>query len=501
MKSRCTETLMLSLTVVCVSIISILLLTSPAAADGGPIIPDAFLWASLTENQQIAVVKINPDASVNVDLFISMQDKSGESHEIVYFLPLGYSPANFMSRETTTAEFDTQLTQRYDVALREEARRQEETRASLFPGHVFLNGIWLIPFIAPLVLTGCAGSFAPVASLNTTNSQIDIYGLDTTTDITDLVDVAGLDKSVENTLERLRGQKIAVVKLRTQPVKSNQAGSYQNPGQPGLHFSWTDMPVNSSNSNQSTFTYPLGTGSAWSNPIEITRVYIIAPQEISFEVKYPQLGEYFSEVYVGNLIHRMRDISAQSKPAYTIESANDGNNQIWRATYRLSNSSEDIVVSISKSGTAGVLIKRIFPLRLPIGYSITISIIISLVLWVIAWRYIMPWRIPILSYSLKSPRLWADALVFPGINLGLIMAIALSVILVFLIPPIGILLIIIALIGLLCLPLLIFQNKYKKVSEQSRARLFVTYLMLIFSSNIVYFAIGTIFTTILVGIT
>ncbi len=70
----------------------LLALPSPAKADGGPILSDPELWAQLKEGQQTAVVTLKDNNTVNVDLFASILDESGQSHEVVFFVPLGKDP-------------------------------------------------------------------------------------------------------------------------------------------------------------------------------------------------------------------------------------------------------------------------------------------------------------------------------------------------------------------------------------------------------------------------
>src|SRR5512142_3416379 len=59
-----------------------------AGADGGPAV-DPALYGKLQEGQQVGVVTIKDLNTVSVDLFVSILDQTGESHEIVYFVPLG----------------------------------------------------------------------------------------------------------------------------------------------------------------------------------------------------------------------------------------------------------------------------------------------------------------------------------------------------------------------------------------------------------------------------
>ena len=92
----------------------------PARADGGPIVgPD--LWAALKEGQQIAVVTLKDTDSAEVDLFISLLDNTGESHEVVFFVPLGVDAADFRVVEKNSVDFDEDNTEGLDLILRKNA--------------------------------------------------------------------------------------------------------------------------------------------------------------------------------------------------------------------------------------------------------------------------------------------------------------------------------------------------------------------------------------------
>ncbi len=485
----------------------------PALADGGLVIPDPLVWGSLTENQQIAVIRLNEDQTVKVDLFISMQDKTGVSHEITYFLPLGNRPANFQGDERTSAEFDQSFTSQLDSLLNTKSSYKGDTQLALLSGPFLMNGGWLLPIAVPLMLTGC-GSFAgPEAALSTPNSQINIYGLDADTSIAALADIEGLDQSVQDTLERFRGQKIAIIKIKTQPVSPTPAsGSYrQDNTQPGLHFSWTSPLGRDADTGNLTFTYPLGTGTAWANPIPITRVYIMAPRSSNFQVKYPKLGEEFTADSVRSLVARTRDIQAYGKPAYSVEEYADSSDHAWRITYTHSNSSEDIVITFGNSSGLGGWIDTHFPLYIPVGYTVIISLVLSLLSWVAAWRYIVPRRLGV-KYSWRSFRLWTDSLLYPMMNFGLMIGgiFVLSIALVIIIGLFSmifhsdiVLMVIGVIAGLGCLALIswlparLFVNKIRKdCPQQPRIRLWTTYIFMLIAANAGYFVIGLVYTAL-----
>lgn len=58
----------------------------PVRADGGVIV-GYDLWIALKEGQQIAVITIQNKDTTKIDLFISILDKTNESHEVGLFPP------------------------------------------------------------------------------------------------------------------------------------------------------------------------------------------------------------------------------------------------------------------------------------------------------------------------------------------------------------------------------------------------------------------------------
>src|SRR4030042_1991888 len=77
----------------------------PARADGGPMV-DPNLYAKLKEGQQVAVITFQDTNTASVDLFISILDQTGESHEIVFFVPLGLKADGFAVREQGSLDFN-----------------------------------------------------------------------------------------------------------------------------------------------------------------------------------------------------------------------------------------------------------------------------------------------------------------------------------------------------------------------------------------------------------
>jgi hypothetical protein len=412
----------------------LLSLPAPAMADGGPILRDPQLWAQLEEGQQIAVVRLGSSNTAQVDLFISMLDRSGVSHEIVFFLPLGTDPSDFSVTEETSLDFDRAVTEELDRILLTEARQtvsyRRSVRWSLLLGTLFINGAWSWPLWLLWSLAGCAApgaQLAPIATYETESSQVAIYGMDEDTDLQALIETTGLAPAVQETLARLEGQQIAVITLQTQPPPEESGSYWQLTGQPGIHLAWTTTLV--SHSAEATYAYPLGTGSAWAHPIEITRVYVVAPTGIDFELQYPKLGSdrsgFSLPLLWGQPKPRIMDADA---PAYAVENAAGDFGRIWRVTYMYSNSAEDVVITrLPEMSRETLAALRWLRFQQPLqSLTYVVGLLVALLVWLVAWRYIMP-RILGMEYHWLDFRLYRDALgwalLYPLTN-GAVLAVA-----------------------------------------------------------------------------
>jgi hypothetical protein len=386
---------------------------APAMADGGPAVAYE-LWTSLKEGQQVAVVTILDQDRARVDLFISILDKTEQSHEIVFFIPLGTKTSYFNAVEKKLLAFDQQATRHLDKIIRDSATRKQRAVQILFSGALLTNGALLVPLWAPVLLTGCAAAEPkPDVTLQTESSQIAVYGIEEDTNLDALVQTTGLPPSVADTLSRLKGQQIAVVKLQTKP--QGQGGTATPPGEPssepGLHLSWQTTLV--PGESGTTYAYPLGTGEAWSKPIELTRVYVVAPKGIDFDIQYPRLGSDQSgfDIIEGARISRYFQI-----PSYAIDEARGSFGRVWRATYTMSNPREDIVITAKAQSAYSRFLARAEDSALMT--SLFFAVVIGLLVWVLAWTWLMPRFL----WGRAGPKVelhWYHALAYPGINIVL----------------------------------------------------------------------------------
>jgi hypothetical protein len=386
----------------------------PAKADGGPVAPYD-LWVNLREGQQIAIITLKNKDTANIDLFISILDATGESHEVTFFLPLGTGASGFGVVEQGIHTFNQQTTEKLDSYIRSYAFNKNLALYTLFGGTLLANGVLLAPLWAPLLLSGCSAvEPKPEATFRTKSSQISIYAIDKNTDLEALVKTTGLDSSVQEVLSRLRGQQIAVIKLRTQPQaeSTSESAVYSEAGEPGIHLFWTASLV--SGESGSTYSYPLGTGASWSKPIELTRVYVVAPPGLDFDVSYPAIGSDES-----GYKQRTQALIADhyQQPAYAVDEARGSFGRVWRATYTQSNSAEDIVI-ITRPQTALSQLYVSMQKNLVL-IAFIFALVFGLAFWVLAWHFLMP-RLIGKEHDPKNRLRCYYSLIYPAINLALI---------------------------------------------------------------------------------
>jgi hypothetical protein len=386
----------------------------PAKADGGTVTPYE-IWVNLKEGQQIAVITLKNEDTAKIDLFISILDATGQSHEVTFFLPLGTNATDFSVAEQDINGFNWGTTEQLDSFIRSNAYKKDLALNELFAGTLLANGFLLVPLWAPLLLSGCgATEQQPEATFQTESSQISIYAIDENTDLGALIETTGLDSSVQELLARLRGQQIAVVKLQTQPQAASTTESAEAPeaGEPGIRLAWTASLVLGESGN--TYSYPLGTGVSWSKPIELTRVYVVAPPGIDFDVSYPEIGSNQSG-YTFRTRSRISDYYETT--AYAVDEASGDFGRVWRATYTQSNSADDIVITARPQTELSKLYAGIQQNTTNLAYIF--AIIFGLAFWVLAWHFLMP-RIIGKGNDPENRLRWYYSLIYPGINLVLI---------------------------------------------------------------------------------
>jgi hypothetical protein len=399
------------------------IMPTKVSADGGPMV-DPLLFAKLKEGQQVAVIRLRDASTSSVDLFVSILDQTGESHEVTYFVPLGIEPIEFQVNEEDSLTFGNSQTADLDRIIFQDYRQDRQYLQNLFAGALLTNGVWLTPLWLPMLLSGCSAPAAPLSSFTTESSQVDVFSIDETTDIEALISTTGLDASVKDTLSRLEGQQIAIIKINTSPLleSSGPSETELSDGEPGLHLSWVTSLT--ANKHGSTYAYPLGTGASWANPIEMTRVYVIAPLDLNFNVQYPKLGPNRSGFVQNEWRFEPRIMDFVDAPAYAVDDAigqwvyyptsSAGYYQsmrVWRATYTNSNSAEDILITVSANRGMGL---RTFLRQQGPEVALIVGLIVAVLFWMLAWYFLVP---RLVGRNFSAPGLWRISLTYIAWNL------------------------------------------------------------------------------------
>jgi len=331
-----------------------------ARADGMLVAPSHML-AFFSEQAQVAVIEVKPDRTVAVDLFVSLLDTSGQSHEVHFLLPLQTMPAEFRVEELTLATFQERLVRPLEELFQRaaEARRnREQTLTRLYTASSLLSGP--CAFAVDWAWTGWPGSGLgraasggpitppPALSVQTEHSQVDVYRALNKDELAALAKMRELPESVRKALTSYVGKPFALLRLRTQPGPARtEQKSWARPDEhPGIHLKFSqDMVM--TGYEYYNYAYPLGTGQGWDQPIPLTQVYISGPDDLPLEVYFPQR-------------HTTTDLRSKRPARITEEAlgyAADGR-QVHVATYLESNPREDVRIGLRGEGQSEFAIQQ-----------------------------------------------------------------------------------------------------------------------------------------------
>jgi len=254
-----------------------------------------------------------------------------------------------------------------------------------------------------------------------------------------------------------------------------------------------------SQSAEARYAYPLGTGSAWAHPIEITRLYVVAPPGQDFRVEYPELGpdqSGFTVPFMGQPRPRIMDVEG---PAYSVEDVVGDFGRIWRVTYMESNSAEDVVITRLPDMSARTLaaLKRPQQLARVLAISYVISLGVALLVWVITWGLVMP-RLLQVQYHWRDPRLYRHAigwaLLYPLTN-GAVLGVAmlLTTLTIGLALALGAPVLLFTLLG--GVSVVLFAQWSSTALGVPRRRAALVYLAVVFITNVVYGFFAVLYAT------
>lgn len=130
--------------------------------------------------------------------------------------------------------------------------------------------------------------------------------------------------------------------------RMNDSAAAGVPDASGIHYHFRH-PMAASDAY--TYTYPLGTGGAWPQPILLTEVYVSCAPEYSLHVNAPQIGKPAEYTELQRMAYRLREPSSAPAvvPLTGSELADPSPHpSAWHRAYLQSNPNADIVVQFAR---------------------------------------------------------------------------------------------------------------------------------------------------------
>jgi len=270
------------------------------------------LWRLIAEENQIAVIKIDEKGFVDVSLFISIVDKSGKSNIVHLVLPFRDKPLSLRAEESVLADFQEQHVWALEKRVREiqfarlRAMRTIDNgfRLALVLG--FPIGLLLTQFsalregvIPPGLVMGSAQRLVPELAVTTEHTRTEVYRVEQPSDVEELLKRTEVSQEqIERLKRQLVGRYLYLLTVKTVPLQTksqsssprSQMGTAVVSERERLGVVFHVRLQASRNSEALTFTYPLGTGETWSNPISLTEIFVVAPSKGSLQLRFPQVN-------------------------------------------------------------------------------------------------------------------------------------------------------------------------------------------------------------------
>jgi len=249
-------------------------------------------FASIRETDQVAVINLAP-GRVTLDMFIGI-DRIPRGETVTYILPFWQKPEGFTMATMAGKDFREQNIIPLRPQFRHEIRRANRNAVGSITGSYLIGGLFVF---TPTTLAGvCVGAvifptlgrngevFQPYTSVTVPGGSAELYQLSAEHDLQALVAKAGFPAKYATVLRRYRTPYYAIMRLHASP-KAKEGQTDQ-----GLHFHF----FHQAQREEYTYTYPLGTGGAWANPILFTEVYAYCSPEYYLTATAPTLGDTLS---------------------------------------------------------------------------------------------------------------------------------------------------------------------------------------------------------------
>ncbi|MHB9026409.1 MAG: hypothetical protein ACYC7E_19900 [Armatimonadota bacterium] len=372
----------------------------------------------LQETDQTAVIHLAPNA-VTVDMYIAI-DGIPKGETITYILPFWHKPEGFTLEELDGARFRETIVKPAHEQLMLNNRMVKHGAAGQLAEPISLFSISLLGPVGILFsplnmrarekarqgLTASPSPLAPYHSVSTPNAAADLYLVSDRDDLQTLIAQAKLPARYADVLAKYHTSYFAVMRLTGLDKESAQASGKKGKNssrtvsfpERGVRYHFRHpMPKGTAY----TYTYPLGTGAAWSKPIILTEVYITCPDAYSLKVDAPLLGlkddygllyrfaRMAAEVDEITLQKRLKEYLDPDTQTLTANFLAKGSKApfAWHAAYFYSNPATDI---------SARLMARPVPWRLGVArlmqqvwFDYLLVAVCFLAAWLIALRWVL----------------------------------------------------------------------------------------------------------------
>jgi len=342
------------------------------------------LLPMITETDQVAVIALDR-TGVNLDMYIAI-DGIPADQTVTYVLPFWHRPEGFSLEQMDGKAFYSAYTQSAQQRVSEENKRLGRAWSGYAYSASLLGVCGAGPYsvlalcggllCVPRVMGGGKHGLSPYQVNSTPNVKAELYHVPRE-NLRALVEKAGLPARYTQVLRRYNTEYYAVMHLTGTGKKEPQADQDEKPSAvDGVHYHFRH-PM--SGAEEYTYTYPLGTGGGWANPIKLTDIYITCAPGWSVDVKAPTYGQQTSYT---DLLWGLQDTEKPTKLSTgSLMDDPPPSPGAWHRAYVMANPSEDITVHFAR---------RRFSLQRAVEWLMADSngmLIIPLLNMLLAWAY------------------------------------------------------------------------------------------------------------------
>lgn len=302
---------------------------------------------SINETDQVSVIRLEPKR-VTLDMYIGI-DGIPTGQTVTYVLPFWQQPQNFTMTAQQGDDFRKVVIAPLQPQFRHEIRRANRKAVATLIGPYLFGGCMAYAPLTPLGILGGIlfptfgkhnDNLSPYTSTSMPAGSAELYHVSTDHDLQALIAQAGLPAKYDAVLRKYHTAYYAIMRLHGQADTQ------------GLHFHFTHHATGEAY----TYTYPLGTGGAWSNPIVLTEVYVSCPSGYYLTPTAPTIGENVPYRSLQSRLHNLvtNEFEKQLLEPDSLQPATASVTPpvryptAWHRAYYMSNPTDDIIVKFAR---------------------------------------------------------------------------------------------------------------------------------------------------------